>query len=189
MAGMQPKQSANAQLTCRCGPSVAAVAGEIQMEVIVMVAVGLGAEHGRELAAGAIVHSPQKRLLTRLSAPAAFHRDCLAIAEKKRGDVDGVGVPVLGQPSAVDMIDRPAGIGCHHLQLDQVAAEIVARRGPHRLAHPALDRWDHRTAQHGGRAELHMAVRRRCHLERLQGAARLRTAEGRALEEEVIRRT
>ena len=52
--------------------AIAAVAGEVHMKMVTVIAVGVGAKHGRELATGAIVCGSQERALAIFAMPTAL---------------------------------------------------------------------------------------------------------------------
>lgn len=52
--------------------AIATVAGEVHMEMVAVVAVGLGAEHGGKLTAGAIMRGFQERALAIVAMPTAL---------------------------------------------------------------------------------------------------------------------
>lgn len=96
----------------------------------------------------------------------------------KLGNVDGVGVSMLGQPGAVLVIDRTATIGCGDLELAQGDAEMKASGRLDNRPDPMVDRRDHRASQGCGGSEQHPPIGGARHLEGLLGAADTRTAEG-----------
>ena len=61
----------------------------VEMEVILMVAVGLGAKNRAEGAASVLVQLAQDTALVTV-VPMIQHSDVIAVAELYRGDVDGI---------------------------------------------------------------------------------------------------
>jgi hypothetical protein len=61
--------------------AIATAARQIQMKMVVVMTVGVGAEHGRELTAGAVVHRLQKGLLALLAAPTTLHCQHVAVTQ------------------------------------------------------------------------------------------------------------
>src|SRR6187402_1104747 len=90
----------------------------IEMEVIAMVGVGVGAEHDVEAAAGGAVEIVQEgaRLGVR-AVPIVPDRDAAAVGKLKSGDVDRVGAAMFGQLVAFDIVDRAAGERAEALDL------------------------------------------------------------------------
>ena len=76
---------------------VAGVAGEVEVEMVVVPAVVVGAEHGREHAARAAVDGAQEIALRKRAAPAVLEVDDGAVLQDEARDVDGVGVAMLGE--------------------------------------------------------------------------------------------
>src|SRR5680860_1922384 len=84
---------------------------QVEMEMIVMVAVGTRTEHGVELCAAASERLLQKGLLPPAAAPPAFdHGDLRAVRELESGNVDGVAVSVLGQRPAMPAVTATAAV-------------------------------------------------------------------------------
>ena len=73
------------------------------------------------------MHGAQEVALGAGAPPAGLDRDHAAVGQHEGRDVDGVGVAVLGQARAVDVVHRPAGVGAGDLELDDLGAAVVAR--------------------------------------------------------------
>src|SRR5204862_2752443 len=91
--------------------AVAAMTGEVQVEVVAVIEVVGRAEHGREDAARPAMHVAQEIALSQSAPPAALDIDRASAGQAESRDVDGIGVAVLGEMCAVDVVHRPAGIG------------------------------------------------------------------------------
>ena len=69
---------------------------EIHMNVIVVIDIGAGRQHGGELIAGCRLHVVQEALLLRRAVPAILHLDHVAVGEIEFGDVERIAESVLG---------------------------------------------------------------------------------------------
>ena len=67
------------------------------MEVVAVVVIVGRAKHGRKRVAGAPVHGAQEGALGKCAPPSRLYRHHAAVGERKGGDVDGVGMAVLGE--------------------------------------------------------------------------------------------
>ncbi len=63
---------------------------QIYMDVIVVVDIGAGRQHGRELLACRQLHVMQKSLLFGGTAPTVLHANPVAVGERELGDVERV---------------------------------------------------------------------------------------------------
>lgn len=95
----QPKNSA----------AIAAVSvpGGVEVEVVPVVPVGLGPEHGAEGSAGLAVHLPQDPPFAP-AAPIIFDQDHAAVLEGEARDVDGPPFPMFRNPRAGLVVPGPA---------------------------------------------------------------------------------
>lgn len=148
------------------------------MEVIAVVPVGFGPEHRGKLAAGAAMHGSQKRAFAAVSVPAALDGDAPAIGERERRDIECVGVAVLREFAAGNVIDGPARIRGGDGDFDDGGAQMSARLGSDRLRNPALDLRDHRAAQQSGGLHADTATERAGHFKRPRSAADAGAAKG-----------
>ena len=87
-----------------------AVAREIHVKMVAMIEVVVGAKHGGEALAGSLMHHPQEVAFGRSAIPPALDADGAPIGKLETRDIDGVGVAVLRQPRAYNMVLRPAAI-------------------------------------------------------------------------------
>src|SRR5579864_9072137 len=71
-------------------------AHQIEVNVVIMIGVGAGREHGGKLPAGGRLDVAQKSLLFRQSSPALPHRDLASIGKRERRDVERVAEGVFG---------------------------------------------------------------------------------------------
>ena len=79
---------------------VAAVAGEIEVEVVAVVGIVVGAEHGGEIV-GMRRHAPRAGTGARAGAvPALFDGQPGAVGQDESGDVERVGAAVLAELGA-----------------------------------------------------------------------------------------
>ena len=69
---------------------------QIDVDVIVMIDVGAGRQHGGEILARRRLHVVQESLLLRRAVPAVLHRDFVAVGQGELGDVERVAEGVLG---------------------------------------------------------------------------------------------
>ena len=93
------------------------------------------------------MHGPQEVALGQRSPPPAFHGDDGAVVEDERGNIERVGMAMLGQPSAMHMVHGPARIGAGNLQPHDIGTQMIARRRHDDVLHPMLHRRNHRAAQ------------------------------------------
>ena len=107
---MEQARQAIKPLAEKFGKEPLAAACEVQVEMIAMIAVVLGAEHRCELVAAPVMHLAQKGLLALIAVPAALDRHFSPVSQDERGDVERVGVAMLGQAAADLMIDRRAHV-------------------------------------------------------------------------------
>src|SRR5262245_763559 len=129
--------------------SVAAVAGEVEMEVVAMAEVIGRAEHGGEYATGAAMHVAQNVAFGQAAPPAGLDVHHASVGEHKPRDVDRVGMAVLGQAGAVDVVHGPARVGGSDSELDHLDAQVIARSWNYHPLHPPIDRRYHRASQQG----------------------------------------
>ena len=122
------------------------VAGEVEMEMVVVEGVGARAEHGREVVAGADEDLAQELLLLLGAAPALHDRDLAAVGEAEGHHVERIAEGVLRQPRAAPAVARAAGIGAGS-HLDDRGAEIERGRRLHHLGEPGVDRRDDRAGE------------------------------------------
>jgi len=150
---------------------------EIDMEVIMVVAIMLGSEHGGKLTAPTIMDIAQEGLLALIASPAAFDHDLATVSENETRDVEGIRVAVLRELGPVHVVHWPAGIGRCNFDLGYWHAEVVLSRRPNSASDPAIDLGNHRAAKERRRIECHPAVIGGGHLERMLGSAVARPAE------------
>ena len=125
----------------------AAVTCQVEMEMIVVVAVREWPQHRRERIACPAVNSPQEPAFSCVTRPAVSNRDPAPVSKHELRNIDRVGVAVLGKPAAGHMIDRPAAIGSGDLQRIDGRTEIVSRGRIDDRPHPVLDGRNHGAAQ------------------------------------------
>lgn len=94
------------------------------MEVIVVVAVGVGAEHGLENPAGFGMHFAQKRLSPTPAPPMLRHVDFTSVAQSEHPDIKRVGIGVLADTARLAVVAAAAGIGRHVFDADDVTAQM-----------------------------------------------------------------
>src|SRR5262245_16977486 len=90
---------------------VAAMAREVEMNMVAMIEVVSRPEHGREYATGAAMHIAQEIAFSQGTPPAALDVHKASVGEHKPRDVDRVGMTVLGQVCAIDVVHRAARVG------------------------------------------------------------------------------
>ena len=105
---------------------------QIDVNVIVMIDVGAGRQHGGEIVAGRELHVVQKALFLRCALPAVLHADLVAVGEIEFGDVERIAEGMLGNMRVRIAVHAAAGIGGDLFDLDDGLAEPVLRRGLHR---------------------------------------------------------
>jgi hypothetical protein len=133
------------------GPAVAAGAlGEVHMDMILMVPVGAGAEHGGEPGASVLAQAFAK-VLGDVGIGQLHHR---AVCELERADIDGVGLAMLGKFRADDAIAAAALIRVEVIDALECASE-GAHGGRQVLAHPLHDHLGKRAANDRRRRHPH----------------------------------
>lgn len=157
------------------------MARQVEVEVIAVEAVSVGAEYGGKRPAGASMDSPQKRTLGYVAVPTRKHGDLSSIRQSEGRDVKGIGQAMLRKYTAGDPVAGAAGVGGDNFQLDDVRAEEAAGCRHHRRDDPVIGCRHHRALQGRLGFELDRAVRRRSDVERLDGTARSRATECAAL--------
>ena len=80
--------------------SVAPVAGEIDVKMIVMVAIGIWAQDRGELLTGPTMDGAQEQPLAFAAPPPRLDIDGATVSERKGGNIKRIGVAVLGQSAA-----------------------------------------------------------------------------------------
>ena len=141
--------------------AVAAVAGEVEMEVVAVVGVVAGAEHRGEDVAGAAVHGAQEIALGECAPPARLDVDRAAVGQHEgrryrrrwRGRARTGGRPTRGSWRGRNR--RPATFSS-----TTWAPKWRRAAGRHHALDPMVDGGHHRAAQQGGRAQLHRAAAR-----------------------------
>jgi hypothetical protein len=93
--------------------------GEIHMDMILMVPVGAGAEHGGEPGASVLAQAFAK-VLGDVGIGQLHHR---AVCELERADIDGVGLAMLGKFRADDAIAAAALIRVEVIDALECASE------------------------------------------------------------------
>ena len=131
------------------GAVAVAMLGEVDVDVILVEAVGAGAEHRGEAGAGRRLHGEPEFLGD--GGVGRMHGH--AVLELERADVERVGVPVLGDLGAGDAVAAAALVGIEVLDHGEVRSE---NGGASReiVAHPVHDRLRGLAAQHRGRRNL-----------------------------------
>ena len=152
------------------------MAGQVEVEVVAVVDVVVGAEHGREHVARATMHVAQETALGEAPHQPDLTVDRAPVGQHERGDIDGVGMAVLGKLRAVDMCSSAGRSRRPPPSARPRGTQMIARRRDDHALDPAVDRRHHRAAQQRGRAQLNRAMGRGGDRERL--AAR-RTRSGR----------
>jgi hypothetical protein len=88
------------------------MAGSIQMEMILMVPVGVWSQDGTERAAGITVHLAQN-CPTLATSPTAKDRDFLPVGQSDPGNINGITLTMLRNTRARPVVTRPARVGCN----------------------------------------------------------------------------
>ena len=128
------------------------MAGKIDVEMVAMVR-RAGPEHGREALAGGRLDLAEESPLARIAVPAGPDGHLAAIPEDERGNVEGIAEGMLGETVAVDVVAAAAAVVGDLAEPDHRLAVPGNRSGLDRVAQPAFDRVDQRTAEHGARAD------------------------------------
>src|SRR5262245_19103235 len=76
--------------------AVAAMTGEVEMEMVAVMGVVGRAEHGGENVASPAMHRAQERAVGKMAPPAALDVDHASVGQHEGRDVDGIGMAVLG---------------------------------------------------------------------------------------------
>src|SRR3546814_8979878 len=126
------------------------VAAHVEMEMIIVGGVVIGAQHRAEPAAGRFVQGAQELLRALVAVPAAVEHDPPPVGEHEARDVDRVRRRMLRQPARAPAIDVAAAIGALGFDLDHFDAEIEPGRRATRILDPRREMARHRP---GHRAE------------------------------------
>jgi hypothetical protein len=167
--------------------AVPAVAGKVEVEVIAVIGVVVRPENRCECRAATLMHLPQERPFPRIAMPTLLHTDPPTVGKLEAGNIEGIGVPMLGKAPPPHVVHGPAAVRCRYLDLGDGDAEVALRSGSYRRPHPVLDGRDHRTAQKCRRAQCDAPVEGRRHLERTGSAAMARTTKSSSLHEKLRR--
>ncbi|MNL48138.1 hypothetical protein D3C87_1709740 [compost metagenome] len=93
------------------------MAAEIEMQVVLVLGIGLGPEHRRKTTAGRIMRQPQQPPLRRgCRQPVALDADAAPVLEREAGHIHRIGKAVLGGESISAIIAvaaHIAGAGGH----------------------------------------------------------------------------
>ena len=111
----------------------AAAAHQVDMEMVVVEAVGARRQHGVELVAGRALHVAQEALLFRRAAPAILHGDPAPIGERERSDIERIAEGMFGDARAGLTVHAAAGIGRDLLDLGHRLTKPALRRRLHRI--------------------------------------------------------
>ena len=123
------------------------------MDVVLVIPVRAGTEHGHESCADAVQH-----FLARLARNIAVgERERAAIGEFETADIERIGKPVLRQSGAFDAVAATALEGIEIVQFSETCAEVHGQRR-HVAADPVRNRGRHRAAQNGGRLDRHLLI-------------------------------
>src|SRR3546814_537144 len=87
------------------------VAAHVEMEMIIVGGVVIGAQHRAEPAAGRFVQGAQELLRALVAVPAAVEHDPPPVGEHEARDVDRVRRRMLRQPARAPALDVAAAIG------------------------------------------------------------------------------
>src|SRR5262249_59058513 len=107
---------------------------QVHMNVVLVIAVGAGAEHGREAGASAFPHALAKIFVRRRIG----QLDDATAGELDRAYVERIGFAVLGEFCADDAVAAAAIIGCVVVDALERSPESAHRR-PQLLPHPLHD--------------------------------------------------
>src|SRR5262249_20371783 len=173
----QTEPSSRYRLFADAALSVAAMAREVEVEVVAMVKVVGRPQHGGEFATGAAMHLAQEIAFGQGTPPAAFDVHDASVGEHEPRDVDGVGMAVLGQVGTIDVVHGSARIGGREPEFDHLQAEVTARGWDHDALHQTIDRRHHGTSDQGGRLQLHQTLRGSSHREGGQSTTKAGAAE------------
>ena len=120
--------------------SAAAMAGQIKMKMIVVVAIRIGTKHGCEVTAGTTMNGSQEVCLGRRRVPSMFDGKPPAVTELERRYVDRVCAAMFGKLCPGASIAAAARIGRDDLQFGDTAAEMTRRRRLHNGVQPLFER-------------------------------------------------
>ena len=129
----------------------AAAPHQVHVDVVVVIDVRAGREHGREVLAGRRLHVAQEALLLRSAAPAVLDRDLAAVGERERCDVERIAERVLGDFRSALAVHAAARIGGDLPDLGDLHAEPLHRRRLHAAGKPAVERGHDRAGERRGR--------------------------------------
>lgn len=129
--------------------AAAAAILEVQMKVVAVRPVGIGAENRAEFAAGIVMNGAQKAPFAGSPAPALLDQDLAAALEREGRNVDGIAIAVLTHPGATHIVARPAGIGSRDIDSDDALAKLPPSRRLHGVLEPHPQWLGHAAIQRG----------------------------------------
>ncbi|OKO85227.1 hypothetical protein AC629_19625 [Bradyrhizobium sp. NAS80.1] len=134
-------------------PVVVAPLRQIEMDMVLVIPVRAGTEHGGEARADRMQHP-----LAHVAGHGAVGQaDRLPVGELDGPDVDGVGLAVLGQQGANNAVATAALEGIEIVEIADGRAEARGQRH-HVLAHPVRDGGRHGAAKDRRRLDRHLAL-------------------------------
>ena len=113
---------------------------QIEMQMIVMRRVIIGAEHRLEAFTRRRADVAQEGALIIAAVPALTNRDTPSVGENKCTNINGIGGGMFRAPSAASANDIAAGIAAHALNFDDAAAKRITRSGLKCLTRPERKR-------------------------------------------------
>ena len=132
---------------------------QINVNVIVVIDVGAGRQHGRELLARRQLHVMQESLLFRRSSPAVLHADPVAVSQREFRNVERIAESMLGNVCVRVAIHTAAGIGGDLFDLDDRFAEPMHRGRLHGSRNPPIERGNNRAGERRRRLHFNRAAR------------------------------
>src|SRR5690606_14269975 len=117
------------------------------MEMVDMGRIVVRTEHGREQAAGSVLHLGKEAALRRIASPVLQYTDRLAIVEIKSGNVDGIASLVPAAAASLLMVYIAAGIGAVMPDAAHRRPEMFFRRWQHHMTLPDEKRCHGRTGE------------------------------------------
>ena len=117
------------------------------MEMIVVILVIVGAEHGEKYAAGATMNFPQKGTFRAPPSPTFLDVNGPAASEGEFCNIDRIGIAVFGKTRTVPIVLWTAGIGRNDIHILDRSIEMPMGRRLNNFPDPFFHRRNHGTTQ------------------------------------------
>ena len=122
------------------------MAGQVKMEMIIVILVIVGAKDSIKNSAGTAMNFLQKETFRAPSSPAFLDIDGLAASKGELGNIDSISIAVFRKAGAVPVVLWAAGIGRNDIHVSNRLIEMPIGRRLNNFPYPLLNGRHHGTA-------------------------------------------